>query len=66
MSGSNRISRRHFLFAAGTGGAAAATMLVAARKDGMTVQPEKATVPPAGNGYRVTEHIRNYYRTTKV
>ena len=66
MSGSSRISRRHFLFAAGTTGAAAATVLVASRKGGTTVQPEKANAPPAGNGYHVTEHIRNYYRTTKV
>lgn len=65
MSGSNRISRRHFLFAAGAGGAAV-TVLVAGRKDGTGAQPTKSKTPPAGNGYRVTEHIRNYYRTTKV
>lgn len=66
MSGSNRISRRHFLFAAGASGAAAATVLVATRKDGATALPENAKTLPAGNGYRVTEHVRNYYRTTKV
>ena len=65
MSGSNRISRRHFLFAAGASGAAA-TVLVAARKDGVTAPAEKSKTPPAGKGYRVTEHVRNYYRTTKV
>jgi hypothetical protein len=66
MNGSNRISRRHFIFAAGTGSAAAAAVLVAGRKEGPTVQPLKESMPPAGNGYRVTEHVRNYYRTTKV
>ena len=66
MSGSNRISRRNFLFAAGAGGAVAATALVATRKDGATIKSEKTQAPPAGNGYRVTEHVRNYYRTTKV
>ena len=65
MSDSNRISRRHFLFAAGASGAAA-TVLVAGRKDGTDAQSAKAKSPPAGNGYRVTEHVRNYYRTTKV
>lgn len=65
MSDSKRISRRHFLFAAGAGGAAA-TVLVVARKGDLPVQPTKAKSPPAGNGYHVTEHIRNYYRTTKV
>lgn len=66
MNASNRISRRHFLFAAGAGGAAAATAIVATRKDGVTAHPAKAQTPAAGNGYRVTEHIRNYYRTTKI
>ena len=65
MSDSNRISRRHFLFAAGASGAAA-TVLVATRKGGTGAQPAKVKSPPSGNGYRVTEHIRNYYRTTKV
>ena len=64
MSASNRISRRYFLFTAG--GAAAATTLVAGRKDGAPAQPATAHKPAAGSGYRVTEHIRNYYRTTKV
>ena len=47
MSGSNRISRRHFLFAAGASGAAAATVLLATRKDGATALPENAKTPPA-------------------
>lgn len=63
MSDSKRISRRHFLFAAGAGGAAA-TVMVAGRKPEPSAQPAKS--PPASNGYHVTEHIRNYYRTTKV
>lgn len=61
----NRISRRHFLFAAGAS-SAAATVLVAGRKDGTAVQSTETKSPPAGTGYRVTEHVRNYYRTTKV
>ncbi len=63
MSDAKRISRRHFLFAAGAG-SAAATVMVAGRKSDPVAQPEKP--PVAGNGYHVTEHIRNYYRTTKV
>jgi hypothetical protein len=65
MSDSNRISRRHFLFAAGASGVAA-TAVVATRNPGAAVPPEKAKTPPAGSGYRVTEHVRAYYRTTKV
>ena len=65
MIGSKAVSRRHFLFAAGASSAVAATALVATGKDGV-VQPTKLKAPPASNGYHVTEHIRNYYRTTKV
>lgn len=65
MSDSSRISRRHFLFAAG-GATATATAVVVARKNSATAPPAKSKAPPVGNGYRVTEHIRSYYRTTKV
>jgi hypothetical protein len=58
-----RVSRRGFLLAMGAGGAAtAAAMMV---KNG-------ASSPPAGKGrrasrgYQATEHVSNYYRTTKV
>jgi hypothetical protein len=57
------LSRRNFLLAAGAGGAAAAAAIVA-----------KSTPPlqPAGNGrrasrgYHASEHINNYYRTTRI
>ena len=65
MSDSKRISRRHFLFAAGASGAAA-TAVVATLKDGTTVPASRAKSPAQGSGYRLTEHINNYYRTTKV
>jgi hypothetical protein len=64
MNASNRISRRYFLFAAG--GAAAVSAVVAARKDGAPAQPAAETKAAAGSGYRVTEHVRNYYRTTTI
>jgi hypothetical protein len=59
------MSRRGFLFAVATGGAASAAAIVA------TAVPQ---VPPAvtrddkkkTRGYHASEHIRNYYRTTKV
>ncbi len=65
MNDSKQISRRRFLFAAGAGGAAA-TVLVAARKDGAGKGAAKAKSPADGAGYRLTEHISNYYRTTRV
>jgi hypothetical protein len=57
------LSRRNFLMTVGAGGAATAAAIVGT----------KASVPAPGGadkrateGYKVTQHIRNYYRTTKV
>ena len=58
------LSRRKFLLAAGAGGAAA-TIAVVAGKDAQK-QAKPASAAADGQGYRVTEHIRNYYRTAKV
>jgi Rieske Fe-S protein len=57
-------SRRTFLAALGAGGAAAATVALNTKNADTT----RSAQPAAGeaNGYRLTEHIRNYYRTTKV
>ena len=57
------LSRRNFLLTMGAGGAAAAAAVAT-----------KNAVAPAGagkdkratSGYKVSEHINNYYRTTKV
>ena len=54
------LSRRNFLLTVGAGGAAAvvgkhAATPVSGSKD------KRAT-----SGYKVSEHIENYYRTTKV
>jgi len=57
-------SRRNFLLSVGAGGAATAAVIVGGNA---------ATTPAAGSkdkratsGYKVSEHISNYYRTTKV
>ena len=60
----SRLSRRNFLVAVGVGGTTAAVALVAG-KDGVSPAPPAKTSGD-GQGYRVTEHIRNYYRTAKV
>ena len=59
-----RTSRRSFLLAVGAGGAAT----VAAIGAKTLPQAEQATAKkaPQGASYRVSEHIRNYYRTTLV
>jgi hypothetical protein len=65
--GQTKLSRRNFLFAVGAGGAASAAAIVA--KTVPQAQPEQ--VVSGGDkkktrGYHASEHIRNYYRTTKI
>jgi nitrous oxide reductase len=57
------LSRRNFLLTMGAGGAATAAAIIGT----------KSPAPAAGkadkratSGYKVSEHIENYYRTTKV
>ena len=61
-----KTSRRKFLMAAGIGGAGAVAAAVAGKQavDALKKGPDAAG--PQASGYRVTEHIRKYYRTTEV
>jgi hypothetical protein len=63
--GKAKLSRRNFLIAVGSGGAASAAALVAKTAPhaapAATVDDKKKT-----KGYQASEHIRKYYRTTKV
>ena len=59
-----KLGRRNFLLAVGAGGAATAAAIVA--KSGATPETESAEVQRGSRGYKVSEHIRNYYRTAKV
>jgi hypothetical protein len=58
-----RLSRRNFLLAAGAGGVATAAAIVAKTP---APQPADKTNKRASRGYHSSEHINNYYRTTKV
>ena len=58
-------SRRKFLATLGVGGTAAAAMAITRQAAGPDQLATK-TPAPQGKGYQVTEHVRNYYRTTKV
>jgi hypothetical protein len=61
-----RLSRRHFLFALGVGGAATAAT-VATRGSTME-QPLDAGAADGrrARGYRESAHIARYYRSTKI
>ena len=63
--GKNKLSRRNFILAVSAGGAAGAAAIVA------TAVPQAPPVASANDkrktrGYHASEHIRNYYETTKV
>lgn len=59
------LRRRGFLLSIGAGGTAAAAV---ALKPLSAVSPPAVPLaaPAAGQGYRDTQHIRDYYRTTKI
>jgi len=60
-------SRRGFFFGAAATGAAAAAMLALPRiqvPEASVLEPMSA--PEKGGGYRLTEHVKHYYRTTRI
>lgn len=57
-------SRRQFLLAAGLGTAAAAAG--ALKPAAAQPAPADQAKAPQGQGYRLTEHIRKYYDTTRL
>jgi nitrous oxide reductase len=58
------LSRRNFLLTVGAGGAATAASIVG--KNTATTGAPASKDKHATSGYKVSEHIENYYRTTKV
>jgi len=59
-----KLSRRNFLLTVGVSSAAAGAAAIVARSPESS--PEKSGDKRATRGYQVSEHINNYYRTTKV
>jgi hypothetical protein len=57
--------RRNFLLAAGIGGAGAVAVAAGARK-AEHAGAKVAQDAPAEQGYRATEHVLKYYKTTEV
>jgi hypothetical protein len=59
------VKRRNFLLTVGLGGAGAVAAAVGARA--LAPDARQAGGAAAGaKGYQLTEHVRNYYRTTRV
>jgi hypothetical protein len=59
------IKRRKFMLAIGAGSAGVVAAAVSRNKP-ETKEKIAATPNDNATGYHVTEHIRNYYRTTRV
>jgi len=60
-------SRRGFVFGAATAGAAAAAVVALPQVQQSEAQAPALNPPPAnGGGYQLTEHVKQYYRTTLV
>jgi hypothetical protein len=57
-------SRRNFLLAAGLGGAGAVAGVATARK--ARAGGGKESAGDKAQGYRATEHVLKYYKTTEV
>ena len=61
-----RLSRRHFLFALGAGGAAAATTVAARASTQEQPLDAPASDGHSARGYRESPHVTRYYRSTRV
>jgi len=60
-------SRRGFFFGAAATGAAAAAVVALPRMqvpEAFVAEPKPA--PDKGGGYTVSEHVKHYYRTTRI
>jgi len=63
-----RLSRRNFLLAASVGSVATAAAIVATKSPSKPASATNAATNDkrATRGYQSSEHVNNYYRTTKV
>ncbi len=67
MSNQSNTSRRKFLFALGAGSAGAAAVVVSVSQSLPQVKKEEATqAAQSASGYKVTEHVKQYYKTTRI
>ena len=62
----SRLSRRRLFAAAGGVGALATTASVLPARPEPTATIPQAPPPERGGGYRLSEHVQHYYRTTRV
>jgi len=68
MEGKPAPSRRGFMIGAGTAGAAAAAVatLPTLQPAPVPVAQPLQPVPEKGGGYQLSEHVKRYYKTTRI
>ena len=67
QEGQPKPSRRGFFFGiAATGAAAAATVALPGAPAFIPQQQVLKPAPEKGGGYSLTEHVKHYYRTTRI
>ena len=66
--GRAKASRRGFMIGAAVAGAATATVvgITATPPDSEAAAAETPPPPERGGGYRLSEHVKQYYKTTLV
>jgi hypothetical protein len=63
----SKLSRRTLFAGAGTVGAVAATVsLLPSLRDAAPAEVQPKAPPEKGGGYSVTDHVKQYYKTTLV
>jgi len=60
------LGRREFILGAGAGAAAVGVALVVTKVEPQQAPAASAATDSGQEGYRLTEHISNYYRTARV
>ncbi len=60
------LGRREFILGAGAGAAAVGAALVVSKVEPQEAAKAPSSPEPGQEGYRLTEHISNYYRTARV
>ena len=67
QEGQPKPSRRGFFFGAAATGAAAAAIVALPAVRSLDVEPQAVKPPPEnGGGYTLSEHVKHYYRTTRI
>jgi hypothetical protein len=65
-SNANALNRRRLFAGAGAIGAVAAVATVASKVQAPVEASPVVDKPAKGGGYRLSEHIKHYYQTTRV